>query len=150
LRAILYYLDVFPERHHHRQEEDCLFPAIRARTHEADAVLEVLQRQHEGGAEAIRGLEQKLLRFEAGGAAEWPAFAQAVDQYVDRYDKHMRLEEDMIMPVAARLIDAPDWLRIEAQFAAQRDPLAGVTQTDLLRRIVALAPPPFGTGPLQD
>src|SRR5882672_1233490 len=39
-RAILYYLDVFPEREHHRNEELVLFPRIRARTHAADKVLD--------------------------------------------------------------------------------------------------------------
>ena len=37
-RAILYYLDVFLEREHHRKEEAVLFPRIRQRTHEADNV----------------------------------------------------------------------------------------------------------------
>jgi hemerythrin-like domain-containing protein len=150
LRAILYYLDVFPERHHHRMEEDYLFPAIRARTHEADAVLDALQRQHEAGAEAIRDLEQKLLRYAEGGAADWPDFASAAEAYVGRYEQHMRLEEDALMPVAQRLLGAEDWRRIEAQFDARRDPLAGVSGTELLHRIVAIAAPPFGTGPARE
>ena len=41
-RAILYYLDVFPEREHHWKEEAVLFPRIRERTHEADAILDEL------------------------------------------------------------------------------------------------------------
>jgi len=150
LRAILYYLDVFPERHHHRMEEECLFPAIRARSHEVDAVLDTLGRQHEAGAEAIRGLEQKLLRFEAGGEAEWPAFALAVETYVGRYEAHMRTEEADVMPVAARVLGADDWRLIEARFDARRDPLSGAGSADLLQRIVEIAPPPFGDGPAGD
>ena len=36
LRAILYYLREFPQRRHHRNEDQVLFARIKARTHEAD------------------------------------------------------------------------------------------------------------------
>ena len=57
-RAILYYLDVFLEREHHHKEEAVLFPRIRQRTRDADAVLDQLACEHESGEEAIRDLEQ--------------------------------------------------------------------------------------------
>jgi hypothetical protein len=48
-RAMLYYLDVFPEREHHRKEETELFARIRARTREADAILDAPAREHASG-----------------------------------------------------------------------------------------------------
>jgi hemerythrin-like domain-containing protein len=149
-RAILYYLDVFPEREHHRKEEQALFPRIRARTHEADKVLDELAREHDAGEKAIRDLEQAFVRFEERGAAEFAAFAAAADQYVARYFEHMRKEEHEVMPIALRVLGESDWAEIEAAFASHRDPLEGATpETDpdeLFSRIVTLVPAPYGVG----
>jgi hemerythrin-like domain-containing protein len=152
-RAMLYYLDVFPEREHHPKEESLLFARIRARTHEGDAVLDELAREHESGERAIRGLEQALVRLEEGGEAEFPAFAAAVDRFIGDYHAHMRKEERDVMPLAQRVLTPADWAEIEAAFAAHRDPLHGVPERDydaLFRRIVHLAPAPIGLGAKRD
>jgi len=149
-RAMLYYLDVFPEREHHPKEEALLFARIRARTREGDTVLDELAREHESGARAIRGLEQALVRLEEGGEAEFPAFAAAVERFAGAYREHMRKEESDVMPLAQRVLTPADWSEIEAAFAAHRDPLSGVANRDhetIFHRIVALAPAPIGLGP---
>lgn len=149
-RAILYYLDVFPEREHHRKEESILFPRIRKRTREADAILEQLAREHESGEGAIRELEQAFVRYEEHGDTEFAPFADAVDRYVMRYREHMRKEEREVMPLAYRVLSQQDWVDIEAAFASHRDPLAGAkpeTEHDeLFRRIVMIVPAPYGLG----
>lgn len=150
LRAMLYYLDVFPEREHHPREETILFAALRKRTREADEALDELARQHEGGEAAIRNLEQDLLRYEGGGEAEFPAFAAAVERFVEGYWAHMRKEEHEIMPLARKHLTPEDWKEAEAAFAKRRDPLEGAEELDaraLFSRIVSLAPPPIGLGP---
>jgi hemerythrin-like domain-containing protein len=149
-RAILYYLDVFPEREHHRKEEQVLFPRIRARTHELDAVLDQLAREHAAGEQAIRELEQAFFRYEARGDPEFPAFADAAERYVARYFDHMHREEQVVKAVVRDVLTAQDLKEIEAAFATPRDPLAGTTPaTDrdaLFRNIVTIAPAPYGVG----
>ena len=149
-RAILYYLDVFPEREHHRKEEAVLFPRIRARTHELDAVLDQLAFEHAAGERAIRELEQAFVRYEERGDLEFAAFAAAAEGYVARYFDHMRKEERDVMTVALRVLTAQDIQEIEAAFAQHRDPLAGATpETDpetLFRNIVMIVPAPYGVG----
>jgi len=149
-RAILYYLDVFPEREHHRNEELVLFPRIRARTHAADKMLDQLAHEHQAGEAAIRKLEQAFVRYEAQGDSEFAAFAAATEQYVDRYFEHMSKEERVIMPLAQQVLTADDWKKIEAEFAASKDPLHGATpETDpdqLFSRIVMIVPAPYGLG----
>jgi len=151
LRAMLYYLDVFPEREHHLKEELELFARVRARATEDNAILNVLAHEHESGHGAIRGLEQALLRFEEGGACEAAPFARAVERYVDSYLEHMRKEESDVFPLAQRVLTAQDWAEIEVAFARYRDPLGGVTQRteyeQLLTRIANLVPAPLGFGP---
>jgi hemerythrin-like domain-containing protein len=150
MRAMLYYLDVFPEREHHPKEETILFAALRKRTHEADEALDELARQHEGGEAAIRNLEQDLLRYESGGESEFPAFAAAVERFVDNYWKHMRIEEHEIMPLARKHLTDADWKEAQRAFASRKDPLHDAEELDaraLFSRIVSLAPPPIGLGP---
>lgn len=150
-RQILYYLDVFPERHHHPKEDAVLFRTVRARTHDGDALIDRLEKQHEAGAGAIRNLEQALLRWESGGEPERHAFVMAATGFVAGYREHMRLEEQELMPLAERTLSARDWADIEAAFATHQDPLAGsgpqTSPDELFRRIVYIAPPPIGLGP---
>jgi len=150
LRAMLYYLDVFPEREHHRKEEAELFVRLRARTREGDGVVKALTNEHESGHGAIRGLEQALLRVEEGGAREAAAFINAVERYIDSYLEHMRKEETELFPLAQRVLTAQDWAEIEVAFARYRDPLDGVTHLtqyeQLLTRIASLVPAPLGFG----
>ena len=152
LRAMLHYIDAFPERHHHPKESRYLFTHIRARTGDADTVLAELEAEHALGGEMIRHLEQGLLRYEEGGNEYFCAVATAVEAYSDFHYQHMRKEEDLILPVAERVLREADWAEIDAAFAANEDPLHGFGAHEdfdkLFTRIVALAPPPIGVGPV--
>lgn len=147
-KAILYYLDVFPERFHHPKEDTLLFAVVRRRTDLAEAVLARLEEQHAAGAEAIRHLEQALVRWESGGPTERDAFCAQAKTFVARYREHMRLEELELMPLARQVLRPEDWQQIETGFAAHHDPLHGAQAGDdplqLYQRILALAPEPIG------
>lgn len=148
LRAILYYLDVFPERVHHPKEERFLFATLRRKTDVANDVLDALKHEHAGGEGAIRALEQLLLRYEQGGEAEFAALGTAVDQFVGGYREHMRKEEEVVMQVARQVLTEDDWRGLRAEWSSHRDPLAGAGELsigdELIARIVELAPPPIG------
>jgi len=150
-RAMIYYLDTFSERMHHPKEDRYLFRALRGRGEEAAAVIADLEREHAAGGETLRRLEQCMLRYEEGGAKEFPAFAQAVETFVREYRDHIRKEEEVVLPLAERLLGAADWQAIDSAFRENRDPLAGEGDVrdfeKLFDRIVSLAPPPIGLGP---
>jgi hemerythrin-like domain-containing protein len=150
LRAMLFYVDEFPERLHHRKEDELLFPRVRARCPELAATLDRLERDHEHGERAIRDLEHALLAFEVLGEPRREAFEHAVQGYVEFYLRHMAIEESEILPAARRALDAADWAAIDAGFAANRDPLTGHEPDDqyrpLFSRIVNRAPAPVGLG----
>jgi hemerythrin-like domain-containing protein len=145
---ILYYLDVFPERHHHPKEDEALFRAVRSRTDEADAAIRQLEQQHGAGATAVGTLAQLLNRWQGGEPVD--TFDRACADFVARYREHMRLEEEVLMPIAQRVLQPADWAAVEAEFARHDDPLRGVAQGDdpreMYRRILYLAPPPIGLG----
>ncbi len=150
LRAMLFYVDEFPERLHHRKEDELLFPRVRQRCPELAATLDQLERDHEHGERAIRDLEHALLAFEVLGESRREAFEHAVRGYVDFYLRHMAVEESQVLPAAQRALDAVDWRAIDEAFAANRDPLTGHEPDDefrpLFSRIVNQAPAPVGLG----
>lgn len=151
LRAMLFYVDEFPERLHHTKESALLFPRLRIRSPELRDVLDRLDRDHDRGEKSIRDLEHALLAFEIVGEPRREAFEQSLKRYVDFYLEHMRIEETEVLPAAARLLTEEDWAELDAAFSENRDPLTGHPPEDeyrgLFSRIVGMAPAPIGLGP---
>jgi hemerythrin-like domain-containing protein len=150
LRAILFYVDEFPERRHHRKETQLLFPKLRARTPLARDLLDRLDEEHARGERRIRDLQHALLAYEMMGEPRREAFEQAARQYVDFYFAHMNLEEKEILPLAERVLTEADWSELDEAFGADRDPLTGhepeAEYRQLFTRIVAVVPAPIGLG----
>jgi hemerythrin-like domain-containing protein len=150
LRAMVHYIDTFPEKLHHPKEDRHLFARLRQRTREAAEVLDQLEAEHVHGAKLIRDLEQNLLRWEMGGPEDFGVFADEVERYADFHWRHMRQEEDVVLPLAQRVLTAEDWGEIDEAFAGHGDPLIDKDlEKDfnrLFTRIVNIAPPPIGLG----
>jgi len=125
LRAMLFYVDEFPEQRHHRKESELLFPKLRARTPLARELLDRLDDDHSRGEHMIRALEHALLGFEMLGEPRRLAFEQTAQRYVDFYLAHMALEEREILPLAERVLTEQDWADLDEAFIANRDPLTG-------------------------
>ena len=151
LGAIVYLLDRYSERLHHPKESEFLFPLLRKRCPAAAPVLDLLDAEHRDGYEAMRRLEQSLTRYRHGGAAEFPSFAQAAETYIDHQYEHMRREEREVLPLARDHLTQDDWRSIDAAFAGDAVPKldreAAAGYDVLLRRLVAMLPPPVGVGP---
>jgi hemerythrin-like domain-containing protein len=66
-----------------------------------------------------------------------------VEAYADVQWEHMRKEEDVLLPLAERSLDAGDWRRIAAAFQENDNPLFGLKPKDdaerLYRRILTMA-----------
>jgi len=149
-RAMLYYIDAFPERQHHPKEDAHLFARLAARAPQARGVLDELHAEHVKGGEMIRELERALLAFEQNWPQGAEAFAAGAGAYAQFHRKHMRTEEQQVLPLAERVLTAQDWQAIAAAFAENTDPLSGAPIDkgfgELLARIVATAPEPIGLG----
>ena len=150
LRAMLFYVDEFPEKRHHRKESELLFPKLRARTPLSRDLLDHLDEDHARGERRIRDLEHALLAFEMMGEPRREAFEQAAELYVDFYHAHMTMEEEQILPLAERVLTDADWAELDEAFGANRDPLIGYApEADyaaLFTRIGAMVPAPIGLG----
>jgi len=159
LRAMLFYIDEFPERIHHTKESQLLFPKVRARSGEGADVLDRLDADHERSAIRVRELEHELLGFEMmidgpEGAARRAAFEQAMDTYIAEYLDHIHTEERVILPLAERVLTTADWLELDAAFMQNRDPLTGCEGDDayrpLFKRILMTTAAPIGLGPAME
>lgn len=150
LRAMIFYVDEFPEQRHHRKESMLLFPKLRARTPLSRDLLDHLDEDHARGERKIRDLEHALLAFEMMGERRRKAFEDAATRYVDFYLAHMALEEKEILPLAERVLTAEDWAELDEAFSANRDPLTGHPPDEdyraLFTRIVNTVPAPIGLG----
>lgn len=151
LRAMLLYVDEFPERLHHAKESALLFPRLRERVPALAPVLDRLEAEHARGERAIRELEHALLAFEVLGEPRRAEFEQATERYVRFYLEHMALEESELLPAARRVFSEADWAELDAAFASNRDPLTGHEAVPdyrpLFSKIVMQAPAPIGLGP---
>jgi len=150
LRAMLFYVDEFPEKRHHRKESELLFPKLRARTPLSRDLLDHLDDDHARGERKIRDLEHSLLGFEMMGESRRKAFEQAAERYVEFYLAHMAMEEQKILPLAERVLTDDDWAQLDEAFLANRDPLTGhepdADYRALFTRIVNAVPAPIGLG----
>ena len=148
-RAMIYYIDTFPERLHHPKEDNYLFARLLRRSDAARALVEKLMAEHVEGARLVRELERAVLAFEE----TWPRGAQdlaaAVNAYAEFHWQHMRCEEQELLPLAETALIEEDWEAIEQAFAGNADPIADLRDQDfdkLFTRIVNIAPAPIGLG----
>jgi hemerythrin-like domain-containing protein len=150
LRAMLFYIDEFPERLHHPKESNLLFPKIARAEPGLLNVIRKLEADHMDGEGRVRELQHLLLAWELVGESRREAFVDGVQAYVKFYLEHMRIEETQLLPAAERSLTAQDWGELDDAFRGDRDPLASgshdASYDRLFTRIVLSAPAPIGVG----
>ena len=148
-RAMIRYIDEYPERLHHPKEDKFLFARLAATCPEARPLIVRLESEHREGARLVRELERALLFLEDARPDGWADFADLVEQYAQLHWDHMRLEEDELLPLAERYFTPQDWKFVDEGFSSNTDPIAQVKEKDfevLFSRLVNLAPAPVGVG----
>ena len=149
LRAMLFYIDEFPERQHHPKESDLLFPRVARVAPQVMDTIAQLERDHMQGEHRARELQHLLLAWELLGEPRRAAFVEAAERYVGFYLEHMRLEETAVLPLAEQLLGEQDRAELDEAFTAHHDPLLtrDPAYDRLFTRIVMKAPAPIGVGP---
>lgn len=148
--AMVYYIDAFPDRLHHPKEDDWLFSRLKQRTQLADSLIDTLQSQHQAEPAALAGMRRDLGNFEAGVPGSLEALHATVTSYADFTWKHLRAEENELLPLAEAHLLASDWDAIAQAFAQNADPLVGAADSEmfdaLFHDIVKRTPAPLGLG----
>ena len=151
LRAMLFYIDEYPERLHHPKESNLLFPKVVKASPKVLGAIDRLERDHMYSEKAARELQHLLLSWELLGPSRRTAFEEAFKKYVDFYLEHMHLEEEVILPEAEKVLSTHDWAEIDAAFDKNADPLTGkypptAEYEKLFSLFVQRAPAPMGLG----
>ena len=84
-RAILFYIDEFPEREHHPKESEHLFPRVAQRAPHVAEVIARLDGEHARGEAAVRELQHLLLAWELMGEGRREVFTEALWRYLAFY-----------------------------------------------------------------
>lgn len=148
--AMVYYIDAFPDRLHHPKEDDWLFARLKQRTQLADSLIHALQSQHRAEPAMLAGMRRDLGNFEAGVPGSVDALLATVANYADFTWKHLRAEENELLPLAEAHLLVSDWDAIAQAFAQNADPLVGSADNELFdalfHDIVNRTPAPLGLG----
>ena len=151
LRAMLFYIDEFPERLHHPKESNLLFPRVVRAAPQVMETVKRLENDHIDGERSVRELQHLLLAWELLGEPRKHLFIEKCRRYVDFYMEHMRLEETVILPEAEKGLTEADWAELDAAFEKNCNPLTGKYPPDpaydrLFTLILMKAPAPIGLG----
>jgi nucleotide-binding universal stress UspA family protein/hemerythrin-like domain-containing protein len=135
LRAMVFYIEQFPERLHHPKEDAYLFQRLRARTTDCNALLDELEQQHVAGAKQFAAMRATL------NAGDMPAFSQQVREFAKQQWHHMSTEEKLVLPAASRFLTAEDWREIAQAFGSNGDPRFGTGESfeTLASRLLEMA-----------
>ena len=151
LRAMLFYLDEFPAKHHHPKEDVYLFYPLRKKGTDLDQVLNKLTEDHIKEEARVRELQHLLQAWEYLGESRRREFEVELMKYVNFYREHLQVEETQVIPVALQCLTNDEWKELDTQFEQNSFSLNTVEQSDpafdkLFSKIVTFAPEPIGLG----
>ena len=123
--ALRYFREAAPK--HTADEEESLFPRLR-RMHLPDleaalSKLAPLEHDHLLAASLHAQLEKLGLRYLATGSlqsSDTAAFRKAVASLVSLYKQHINIEDNLVFPLAARLLTPGDKAAIASEMADRR------------------------------
>jgi len=116
-RAIMRYFDS-AAIHHHEDEERSLLPRIVDRAPDARALAERIEGEHLELAASWRRLRPLLSGIAAGQRAVLPP--ALVHEIGARYDRHIELEESLLIPLARDVLSTADLDAIGREMAERR------------------------------
>jgi hemerythrin-like domain-containing protein len=124
--ALHYFAHAAPK--HTADEEESLFPRMRRLSKpEITSALETLaslEEEHRWAEPLHAEVEQVGKKYLTGATLspdEVAGFRQSVARLAAMYANHIRVEEDLVFPLAARLLPAADKAEIAREMASRRD-----------------------------
>lgn len=124
--AVQASLDYFRRggRRHTADEEESLFPRLRTQLSAEDfKELDGLEHEHQFADARHAEVDELYTRWITAGAlndADSARLAAAVDELVRMYAGHIRIEEEIVFPRAAKVLDAPTVKQIGNEFRLRR------------------------------
>lgn len=105
IEKIIDFLRTFADLCHHGKEETSLFPAlIDAGMSRQSGPVAVMLYEHELGRGYIKGMASAVKTFLAGDRSALNQVAEAMGKYVDLLKSHIQKENNILFPMADRLL----------------------------------------------
>jgi hemerythrin-like domain-containing protein len=125
----------FADRCHHAKEEAVLFPSLEARgVPRSGGPLGAMLAEHEHGRELLTSIAELRARLAGADREVRAAFLRAVREYCVLLARHIERENEVLFPIAERLLSRADQREILKWFPAQ-----GCDGADVQEQLLAIA-----------
>lgn len=117
LRGVGEFLRIYADERHHVREEELFFPVLMCHGVPAQGCpIGGLNHEHEVGRSLVSSLDQGIAGYEARAAGAETGLRQTLQEIIQLYRKHLWMEDEMVFPMAARLLTADDDQKLGEQF----------------------------------
>jgi iron-sulfur cluster repair protein YtfE (RIC family) len=123
--SLRYFREAAPK--HTADEEESLFPRLRAmedaRVKRAIETLDPLEREHRRADELhaeVDAMGRRCLEHGSLNAEDARRFREEVAELAAMYKEHIRIEDEVVFPVAGEILPASEKAAIAAEMAARR------------------------------
>lgn len=124
LQSIANYFCDYPDRCHH-PKEDIVFRQLQAKRPAAAATVGDLAKEHRDAYARVRRFRDNIQAIFRDEILPRNSVLTAGRSFIDAEREHMRMEEELFFPLAARVLEEEDWRGIESRISQRHDPLFG-------------------------
>ncbi len=124
LADIMHYFVNYPDLYHHPLE-DQVFALLKKRAPATAKQVDQMYGEHVQMGEASESLLELTTELQGNAVTPRNKVVQQFRDYLRLYREHIQREEQDLLPVAAKTLNASDWQSLEKQFATNKDPLFG-------------------------
>lgn len=126
----------FADRCHHAKEERHLFQAMEKRGFpRSTGPLAIMRHEHNEGRARVRAAAEALPAAARGDAAAVQSLAKNLLAYVDLLEAHIGKEDNILYPMADRMLTEQDQKDLQAAFARVEREEMGETVHEDFRRL---------------
>jgi len=122
LQSIIQYFEDFPQSCHHPKEE-LIFSRLRARDPAAAAVYGDVDAKHESEAKRLQAFARAVNAVLADQEVLRESIHHAVHEFIKNQREHLKKEETLLFPAAAKALHPEDWAELDQRISGQKDPL---------------------------
>jgi hemerythrin-like domain-containing protein len=119
LASQLNQLTQFAEARHQPKIENCLIPAVRRATSDADALLADLEALRRVGGNMLRAVRKYMRTLFQRGAPRMERLCRMMELYCHNLLMRLAKEEQELLPLAQRVISRDAWFKIGSTFLSQ-------------------------------
>ena len=117
LRDAVDFVRNFADRCHHGKEEENLFPRMEAAgVPRAGGPLAGMLSEHDQGRERVAAIANAVDAYEGGDGAAVGIIAENARGYVGLLRQHIQKEDNVLFPMADRVLSAEDQRQLEQRF----------------------------------